>query len=39
MTHPRRPGDFSQRAKFVLELATGQITQEEAQPPDERRRQ
>ena len=29
MTHPRRPGDFTQRAKFVGDLATGKITQEE----------
>lgn len=32
---PRRPGDFTQRAKFIGDLATGQITQEEidALPP------
>ena len=32
---PRRPGDFAQRAKFIGDLATGQITQEEidALPP------
>lgn len=32
---PRRPGDFTQRAKLVVDLSTGQITQDEidALPP------
>lgn len=32
---PRRPGDVTQRAKFIGDLATGQITQAEidALPP------
>ena len=32
---PRRPGDFTQRAKLIVDLSTGAITQEEidALPP------
>lgn len=35
MPLPRRPGDVTQRAKFILDLATGETTQEEidALPP------
>jgi len=35
MSRPRRPGDFTQRAKLIVDLSTGAITQDEidALPP------
>lgn len=32
MTQPKRPRNFSQAAKFVIDVATGQIDESEPEP-------
>ncbi len=34
MKHPRRPGDFAQRAKLIVDMATGNAPRDPEPQPD-----